>query len=273
LASTAPGHPGQAGAGADGEGGAIYNSGTMRLNHVAFANDHATGSAGGRGGQGEYGFSGGEGGSGGTFGGSTGTGSDGSVGSAGGGGNASAGTAGTNGGVGGNGGGGGFVSTGSTIVVGRTVTFTGSVATGGLGGAAGAASAGAAGGPGGKPDGAAGASAAGGAAGTAGANGGVPAGGINYLGTYRFALAFGTKRLPDGEVGHSYDATITATGGTAPLHYAIAGLPPGLTSNPRTGRITGKPTKTFSRLVTLTVTDSAPHRQKLTIRLRLKIRA
>jgi choice-of-anchor A domain-containing protein len=52
-----------------------------------------------------------------------------------------------------------------------------------------------------------------------------------------------------GEVGTPFSATMTASGGTAPYTYAIAGnLPAGLTLNPTTGAVTGTPTAsgTFS---------------------------
>ncbi|MBW5482422.1 Ig domain-containing protein [Streptomyces bambusae] len=49
---------------------------------------------------------------------------------------------------------------------------------------------------------------------------------------------------------------ITATGGKAPLKYGAAGLPWGLTIDPATGRITGKPWAIGTVQVTATVTDA-----------------
>ena len=48
---------------------------------------------------------------------------------------------------------------------------------------------------------------------------------------------------PAGTVGTPYTATLTATGGTAPLHWGTTGtLPPGLSFNATTGLISGTPT-------------------------------
>jgi hypothetical protein len=65
--------------------------------------------------------------------------------------------------------------------------------------------------------------------------------------------------LPNGEVGITYSQTLTASGGTAPYVWSIqaGALPAGLTLNPTTGAITGKPTMAGGPPgIVLRVTDS-----------------
>ena len=64
--------------------------------------------------------------------------------------------------------------------------------------------------------------------------------------------------LMDGTVGTSYTDTVTATGGTAPLSFAVTtgSLPDGL-SMASSGTITGTPTTAGAETFTVTVTDSA----------------
>ena len=65
--------------------------------------------------------------------------------------------------------------------------------------------------------------------------------------------------LPQGTVGTPYAATVSATGGTAPLTWTVVpsnGLPPGLTLAPATGLITGTPTTPGLFGFFLQVTDS-----------------
>ena len=71
------------------------------------------------------------------------------------------------------------------------------------------------------------------------------------------SLSLTVSSLPNGQVGTAYSQTLTTTGGTAPLTFAIAGggsLPAGLSLNPTTGVISGTPTSAtasnFSALVT-----------------------
>ena len=66
--------------------------------------------------------------------------------------------------------------------------------------------------------------------------------------------------LPSGTVGASYQATLTATGGTSPLKQIslLSGqLPPGLTYNPATSSISGVPTAAGTFNFTVQVTDSS----------------
>lgn len=60
--------------------------------------------------------------------------------------------------------------------------------------------------------------------------------------------------LPNGQFGVAYNASLTATGGTAPYTWSASGLPAGLTMGD--GVISGTPTASGSFTVTVTVTDS-----------------
>ena len=54
-------------------------------------------------------------------------------------------------------------------------------------------------------------------------------------------LAITTSALPDGQVGVTYTATLTATGGTPPYSWSATGLPDGLDIDPTSGQVTGTP--------------------------------
>jgi alpha-tubulin suppressor-like RCC1 family protein/uncharacterized protein YecT (DUF1311 family) len=69
-------------------------------------------------------------------------------------------------------------------------------------------------------------------------------------------LAITTSALPVAQVGSSYEAALTATGGTAPLAWSQTGLPSGLSIDPHTGVLAGTPTSAGSSQVTTTATDS-----------------
>ena len=64
------------------------------------------------------------------------------------------------------------------------------------------------------------------------------------------SLAIGTTSLPNGVMNVAYTTTLTASGGTLPYTWSVAGgsLPPGLTLSPNSGAISGTPTAagTFS---------------------------
>jgi hypothetical protein len=89
------------------------------------------------------------------------------------------------------------------------------------------------------------------------------------------ALAASAPTPPHGEVGHEYKATVTATGGLAPLTFAAAGgtVPPGLKVDPGTGDISGKPTAagTFSFKVGVTDADGRAALVDLTITVAAKV--
>lgn len=69
------------------------------------------------------------------------------------------------------------------------------------------------------------------------------------------ALALTTTTLPDGTVGASYSATVTASGGTPPYRFSASGLPAGLSMD-ASGAITGSPSTPGSSSVALGVWDS-----------------
>ncbi|GIJ75635.1 Putative Ig domain-containing protein [Micromonospora phaseoli] len=65
--------------------------------------------------------------------------------------------------------------------------------------------------------------------------------------------------VPLGEVGAPYSLRPVVVGGVAPYTWSVAGgvLPPGLTLNPNTGEISGRPTTVGTFGIDLRVTDSA----------------
>ncbi|MCH7979707.1 MAG: putative Ig domain-containing protein, partial [Acidobacteria bacterium] len=67
-----------------------------------------------------------------------------------------------------------------------------------------------------------------------------------------------TKGLPDGVVGQSYSATVTASGGTIPYNWEVGTLPPGLRSAVSRDILTisGVPERAVELSVKITVTDS-----------------
>jgi hypothetical protein len=73
------------------------------------------------------------------------------------------------------------------------------------------------------------------------------------------------SRLPGGNHGRMYTATVTTSGGITPLHFAITGgkLPPGLGINGSTGVITGPAGATGTYTFTVTVTDSGSPAQSV----------
>jgi hypothetical protein len=89
-------------------------------------------------------------------------------------------------------------------------------------------------------------------------------------------LSITTVSLPPGQVGQRYTATLVASGGTAPLSWAlIAGaLPSGLTLNAASGAITGTPSATSAgTTLTLRVTDSGAPVQSSTATVVLVVAA
>ena len=74
------------------------------------------------------------------------------------------------------------------------------------------------------------------------------------------ALRATANSLPDGHVGSPYNATLTATGGTAPYTWSLTSgtLPAGLQLDNATGVLAGTPTMNAdATALTFTVTDSA----------------
>ena len=73
-------------------------------------------------------------------------------------------------------------------------------------------------------------------------------------------LSIGTTTLPNGQVGNSYSATLTASGGTTPLSWSVSSgaLPSGLSLNASSGVIAGTPTSAVNNgPLTVTVSDSS----------------
>ncbi len=73
------------------------------------------------------------------------------------------------------------------------------------------------------------------------------------------ALTITPATLPAGTVTLAYSAAVTATGGFGTVSYMVSAgaLPAGLTMNPSTGVISGKPTTAASYSFTITATDQA----------------
>lgn len=71
------------------------------------------------------------------------------------------------------------------------------------------------------------------------------------------SLVVAGPALPNGQINVAYGpATVTATGGTAPLTWTQTGLPAGLSIGAATGTVSGTPTAVGNYTVTVTVTDA-----------------
>lgn len=70
-------------------------------------------------------------------------------------------------------------------------------------------------------------------------------------------LVISPTSLPQGTVDIAYNTQLTVTGGTFPYTWSYTGtLPPGLTLNSSTGKISGVPTTSGAYPITVTATDS-----------------
>lgn len=69
----------------------------------------------------------------------------------------------------------------------------------------------------------------------------------------------------NGTVGTSLSVPVVASGGVAPLSYALTAgtLPPGVTLNPSSGLVIGDPTAPLDGPVTVTVSDASPTPQQV----------
>ncbi|MBZ5612736.1 MAG: Ig domain-containing protein [Acidobacteriia bacterium] len=70
--------------------------------------------------------------------------------------------------------------------------------------------------------------------------------------------------IPAGTVNESYNAVLTVGGGRAPYHFSVATgvLPPGISLNPTTGRLSGTPTTTGTYSFEVMVIDSSLRNDK-----------
>lgn len=68
-------------------------------------------------------------------------------------------------------------------------------------------------------------------------------------------LSISTQDLPDGTLGESYSSTLIASGDDGSNAWYANGLPEGLSMNQDTGKISGKPSKTGTFSVEVTVYD------------------
>ena len=87
-------------------------------------------------------------------------------------------------------------------------------------------------------------------------------------------ISISTSSLPNGQVSHSYTATLQASGGTAPLSWSTTAgaLPTGLGLTASTGVISGTPTATAAGTsLTFTVTDSSSTPQTKSVTLTLNV--
>lgn len=80
----------------------------------------------------------------------------------------------------------------------------------------------------------------------------------SYSGTIAASLAITTSSLPAPLLGQSYNQTVSTTGGTAPITFAISsgGLPDGLTLDSNTGNLTGVTNTSGTYSFTITATDA-----------------
>jgi hypothetical protein len=79
-----------------------------------------------------------------------------------------------------------------------------------------------------------------------------------------------TATLPDGKVNRAYSVPLTASGGATPYQWSVVGqLPAGLTLDPASGMLSGKPAAAGTSAFTVRVTDAGGQTddQALTIRI------
>ena len=77
-----------------------------------------------------------------------------------------------------------------------------------------------------------------------------------------------TKSLPKGDLGASYSAQLTATG--SDITWSCSGLPTGLSLNPSTGIISGKPTVGWNSKITFYAKDDSGTTASKAIKLTIK---
>jgi len=86
-------------------------------------------------------------------------------------------------------------------------------------------------------------------------------------------LTITSTSLPDGVVGTSYSATLTATGGTGSYTWSISSgsLPDGISLDPSTGNLSGTPTTSGQANFVVQVTDTANPPQDPTLPLSINV--
>ncbi len=83
------------------------------------------------------------------------------------------------------------------------------------------------------------------------------------------ALRLLTDALPEARTGHPYSLQLEAAGGAAPLTWAVAGLPPGLSFDPQAAVIHGTPQSPGAHEVTIALSDAAGQQVEATLTLRI----
>lgn len=88
-------------------------------------------------------------------------------------------------------------------------------------------------------------------------------------------LTITSTSLPDGVVGTSYNATLTATGGTGSYSWSISSgsLPDGISLDPNTGILSGTPATSGQANFVVQVTDTANSPQDPTLPLSINVTA
>ena len=84
-------------------------------------------------------------------------------------------------------------------------------------------------------------------------------------------VSVATASIPNGSVGASYSATLSAVGGTSPYTWSATGLPAGLSLNSATGAIFGIPTSGGTTSITFTVRDGSNPQQVATANMSLTV--
>jgi len=80
--------------------------------------------------------------------------------------------------------------------------------------------------------------------------------GTGFFSSVCAAISITTASLPNGITGQNYNQLLTGTGGLTPYTWSAHSLPPGLSINAATGRITGRPTTAGTYTTTVTMRDS-----------------
>jgi uncharacterized membrane protein YgcG len=97
---------------------------------------------------------------------------------------------------------------------------------------------------------------------------------VNLHATGVAPLTVSPISLPDGTVGRPYQATLSASGGTAPVTWSVTAgkLPAGLTLDAATGALSGAPTTAGAVELTFTATDHGrPTPQAATVTSKLTV--